>query len=91
MKCEINLVGFQRFDEGTKPIKNICQKKNIFPLTLSEISIAIKYDQFLNYYKFSIILLVYLNILRFHNNPRVIEFRNEHCHDKKNGDLYTCP
>ena len=40
---------------------------------LSEFSIAIKYDQFPNYHKFSIILSVYLNILRFHNNASIVD------------------
>jgi hypothetical protein len=64
---------------------------NGFLIMLSEFSIAIKYDQFLTYSKFSIILSVNLNILRFHNNSRMVEFRNEHCHDKRNCGLYTCP
>jgi hypothetical protein len=60
----------------TKPIKkNFCQKKNGFLIMLSEFSISIKNDQFPNYYKFSIILLVYLNILGFHNNASMVEFR----------------
>jgi hypothetical protein len=37
---------------GTQFIKKIGQKKNGFLIMLSELSIAIKYDQFLNYYKF---------------------------------------
>jgi len=37
---------------GTLFIKKIGQKKNGFLIMLSEFSIAIKYDQFLNYYKF---------------------------------------
>jgi len=41
---------------------------------LSEFSIAIKYDQFPNYHKFLIILSVYLNILRFHNNASIVKF-----------------
>ena len=47
-------------------------KKSVFLIMLSEFSIAIKYDQFLNYYKFSIILSVYLNILLIHNNASII-------------------
>jgi hypothetical protein len=39
-------------DGGTQFIKKIGQKKNGFLIMLSEFSIAIKYDQFLNYYKF---------------------------------------
>jgi len=38
---------------------------------LSEFLITIKYDQFLNHCKLSIILSVCLNILRFHNNARM--------------------
>jgi hypothetical protein len=32
MKCAINLMGFQRFDSGTKSNKNISWKKCIFAL-----------------------------------------------------------
>ena len=40
---------------------------------LSEFSIDIKYGQFLTYYKFSIILSVYLNILLIHNNASMLD------------------
>ena len=35
MKCTLILMGFQRFDEGTKPIKNQFSKKNVLVIMLS--------------------------------------------------------
>jgi hypothetical protein len=40
---------------------------------LSEFSISIKYDHYPNYYKFSTIPPVYLNILGFHNNASMVD------------------
>ena len=33
MKCVINLMGFQRFDKGTQPNKNISLKKYVLAIT----------------------------------------------------------
>jgi hypothetical protein len=89
-KCTINDSANGGMGGGTESIKNICQKKNVFLIMLSEFSIAIKYDQILRYCKFSTILPVYSNILRFLNNASMgVETHNSAFYADTSNYCYT--